>query len=1437
PDGSYYRGIFPGSGLTYGDSVTLNESGTWKAAVWQPGLTPTTDQYQLLLGVNTACATDPYEPNNAQGSEYNLGAAPPATLSAMLCTQDDLDFFSIDVTIGQHLRIDPRIFTPGMEMIIGHPEGSFYFTTEPIDEVIRADGQFILAVTSSEATDNLPYEIDIQLDDAPAPTPQPDNWDCTIYPSGSFTMPIATNGTIGPVINVPTAGTVTHVGLRDIILNTNSLWSLNIGLGAPDGTVVNLSDLNGVNAWCGGADCWFSLDDGAVPGLHFPPFPNNGDTYPPNLGSFAPFNGGNSQGDWSLLISDDSGTNPETPVNGELLSWGLEVCVDNGNPTTPTPTPSPTNTPTPVPQPINGTPTPPAATATPSPTPTATAISCVAPADDYEADNSVETAVLFDHSNRSSGSHTFHTVSDTDWMQFHAVADRAYIFNANQVGSDTPITLSLYDSDGVTRIDFGSNSVAFTPTASGDYYLMARSSAGIVSPCDASYAIAMTTNNPDATPVPTPIGTPVPPDHDRPEASSAILAPTDGLVATAVAPMTVDVGLTADSGIDTAVLRVNGTAVANYNALPATQDTLWQPSWSPASSGVYTLTAAITANNGMTATSPAIIVYVDTANPTVNVATEAITLATLRDDGVYGLHGTANDDSAIANVAVQIDGGTWQTAALNDGEWLLEIAPLAQVDPDGGILAVNVRATDVAGRTGTTSANFTVDVTPPHDFALATSLTNGELISPTLIITALDSRLSWPTITGTVNVYAGWTAVSTPTLAALTQYGPGAGAHDETQVEASAMYAHVVAVDANGNETAVNSGPFYFDTAQTPDLVGDLALTNWTESGGKQVGQMNGSDYGAQKLFAGWNGSDLRLRWDGINVNGDGDLYLYLGTGGAGTTALLNPFGPDDPGVLPFAADYVVYVSGNMTATLYTASGGVWMADGAVAVTAVDQTLDVLLPFADLGIANPAATSLKLLGVASGEAALDVWATVPDKNLERPSWTQYVQWAAVGGGVVPAAGVWADAQLETAVASHPAPTMLVGTGDIITLTLTYSNTGTAVLPQLTLNGVGSGGVTVTSGPQTAVNIPPGGAGTLSLLGAVSDSGTIAVTLSDSYHRPYALGTFAYTLDENPPEAITVTLDYVGTLTNTIIVAAEDESPLGLVEVEINDAAMHGPQATQIVTCVPGISTANAFVCDWDAGAVTDGQPYTMRGRAADIHGNMSAWGSPITVIGDATMPVVAISADTQAALSDGRLGSAEMTLAGTLVDERTAVSVQACIIEIVLGEEVDMCNTTDVLADNSWSLSLPGAYNGVAATLSIVGFDGAGNPSNTILRSVWLDTVSPVIDTVEAPDFVQATRGTAALFSSGTAVDASDLAAARVVMIQPDGSSVLIEGTASGDAWEVAYEFTQAGDYQAVLILIDEAGNRLFGEVWSFTVALSGSSSYTLYLPYISARP
>ena len=107
--------------------------------------------------------------------------------------------------------------------------------------------------------------------------------------------------------------------------------------------------------------------------------------------------------------------------------------------------------------------------------------------------------------------------------------------------------------------------------------------------------------------------------------------------------------------------------------------------------------------------------------------------------------------------------------------------------------------------------------------------------------------------------------------------------------------------------------------------------------------------------------------------------------------------------------------------------------------------------------------------------ALDVWATVPDQNLGR-TWAQYIEFASLGAGIVPAAGVWADAPIEViGVTADPSPAQLVGVGDAIAVTVTVQNVGSAALPSLTVNGTATGGVALSNAPRwrtTSHPLPP-----------------------------------------------------------------------------------------------------------------------------------------------------------------------------------------------------------------------------------------------------------------------------------------------------------------------------------------------------------------------------
>ncbi|MEZ4834199.1 MAG: hypothetical protein R2873_19815 [Caldilineaceae bacterium] len=589
PAGNYFDGIFPGSWLSYGDKITLNAAGTWYVVVWYDYLVPTTDQYELLLSVNTTCSgLDPYEPNNDQGSPYNV-ITRTVTLRQSLCEVGDFDFYSFPVSVGDHLYITPNSLVSGMSLTLGFPGAGFGFTEEAFDYVVNVAGDFILGVfpPSGNSTENLPYDIDVRIDAPPTPTPTPNNWSCSVYAGTDIPKAIDDFTTIGSTLNVPASGTVTHVSIKDLTFDHGGLSGLSFGLGAPDGTAVDLFAFEdyGFYVWCGGSNCQLSISDDAIAGLKPPQFPNDGGTFRPSRNSFAGFVGKAANGAWTLYATDNnsSGGGDVGDTTGDLIAWSLEVCVDNGN--TPDPTPTPSATPTPVPQPGDGAPVGAAVGSTVTVTPTPEV--CTLTPDSFEDDDVYTAASIFDVGAGSSAGHNFDTAGDADWHQIALTAGLQYTLTAVTVDTAQLVTLALYDTDGTTLISTDVDELAYTPTVSGRYYVRASSASGLsVSRCRSAYSLVLATFNPSATGAPLPQGTPIPPGHGAPPVSTGIQSPIDRSAMTSTLPITIQVGLNAQSNIGGAALWINGQNSANYpesTARSLASDELWPVSWTPPS--------------------------------------------------------------------------------------------------------------------------------------------------------------------------------------------------------------------------------------------------------------------------------------------------------------------------------------------------------------------------------------------------------------------------------------------------------------------------------------------------------------------------------------------------------------------------------------------------------------------------------------------------------------------------------------------------------------------------------------------------------------------------------------------------------------------------------------------------------------------------------------
>ncbi|MCX7671811.1 MAG: proprotein convertase P-domain-containing protein, partial [Anaerolineae bacterium] len=216
-----------------------------------------------------------------------------------------------------------------------------------------------------------------------------------------------------------------------------------------------------------------------------------------------------------------------------------------------------------------------------------------------------------------------------------------------------------------------------------------------------------------------------------------------------------------------------------------------------------------------------------------------------------------------------------------------------------------------------------------------------------------------------------------------------------------------------------------------------------------------------QRFYVTWNSEALRLAWTGANWNTDGDLFIYLDTQPGGATTAYNPYGAGPtihlPGVTPtttvgaLAADYLVWVRDEQTATLLRWDGSGWTTESDLALSGLfrfianlnDGQTDLYLPFGLLGIGDPAATALDMVAFAGEEGVLSLWAAMPNGNpLNSPRVAEAVgsdapefalsyryHWDALGSGLcpngslTPAAPQYTDGDLHATLLVEPSGAM------------------------------------------------------------------------------------------------------------------------------------------------------------------------------------------------------------------------------------------------------------------------------------------------------------------------------------------------------------------------------------------------------------------------------
>ncbi len=147
---------------------------------------------------------------------------------------------------------------------------------------------------------------------------------CTDYVATGLPLNIQDNQTVNSTINVPNAGTITDVKIKNLVGTHSYIQDLTFTLMSPQNTSVVLI----ANA-CGDDDNFnLTLDDASLTALQCPY--NAGNTDRPQ-NPLSAFDGQNQMGNWVLMINDNQGGD-----EGQLTGWTLEICTSGGGNCPPT---------------------------------------------------------------------------------------------------------------------------------------------------------------------------------------------------------------------------------------------------------------------------------------------------------------------------------------------------------------------------------------------------------------------------------------------------------------------------------------------------------------------------------------------------------------------------------------------------------------------------------------------------------------------------------------------------------------------------------------------------------------------------------------------------------------------------------------------------------------------------------------------------------------------------------------------------------------------------------------------------------------------------------------------------------------------------------------------------------------------------------------------
>lgn len=963
--------------------------------------------------------------------------------------------------------------------------------------------------------------------------------------------------------------------------------------------------------------------------------------------------------------------------------------------------------------------------------------------------------------------------------------------------------------------------------------------------------------------------------------SSRVLPPAGGLVVSAAGPVLLRGDASAPAGLASVRISANGALVAE---LPlAGQAAGWEVSWTPPADGVFTIESVATDSGGAAQAQPGSLrMAVARSAPTVAIEPGPITAAAVVGVGLVEVRGTAR--APFGGVELRVGAGPFAPATFDGERWTATVPVPDDADP--ATVAVTARATDGAGRSAEAQATLTADLRAPEVFGLSASarvggaaprsLAGGE----TLVAESAQLQLTWEASgdgVGLAGYLAGWTDSPLPDPAELTAVGPQAPRSlSITASERQVLYAHVIARDLNGNETAQRLGPVVIDGPATPDLDG-IDYAGWRTNPATLLGVSREvsrtAEGGAglraeQRLYTTWGEAALRMAWDGADWSGDGDLFVYLDTAAGGATAAHNPFGAPATIALPagLGADWLLWVRERDTAELLRWDGAAWVGAGALGpdeLAYAPSVTEIRLPFARLGIADPATTGLKLVALAVEEGELRPWATLPPENAvssarvvsplarqrELIDFTlrHAYAWPSLGGGVLPGGAAGAGGELRVSVSSDQeslrvsylgddlldllrpgerlgaigdlpvdTATRPLRDGQQVTYTIAYHNQGDAVARGVAIDLRAYGALRLPGGAlqQIAIgDVAPGASGSVQVTATATAAGgalgELHVNTRDAARGVYDWTWLQHQVDAAPPEGLELRAPAAFVRPGLNQLGGVVRDPAGVPEVRLTLELLPTGRSEALV-CSDPTPDDGQWACSWDAGDLSGVREVRVRGAAVDGFGAVGAAATLATLAVDTAPPAVRLDAASEAALADGLAGPAELRLGGLVVDDRQADALLACLNESRGGP----CRKAAAVggAEGRWAIGLEDAAPG-ALELTLYGIDAAGNRGPALRRSFTLDLTPPALTVSVGADGLL----------TGAARDAGGVAAVYVRVVA-GAAGPWRQATLAGEGWRLQLGGPLPAGATLVVEAVDRAGNR---------ATLRQGAGFTLRLPLI----